>query len=212
MTDHFSVAADTPQKKRFNIAPTQYAPVAISSQGQRALQDMRWGLVPNWARDASIAHKLINARSETAHEKPSFKESFKRRRCLIPTDGFIEWQGGQSVKRPHHIFLPGREIFCFAGIWSQWDSGGETLITYSILTRPANEQLQALHHRMPVVVRPENYDEWIDPDAQRPALSQIIDRSEDIRFTIQEISTRVNSAKNDDPDCLRPVPVNASLF
>ena len=151
----------------YNIAPSQLSPVVINNSEQRELTAMKWGLVPSWAKDEKM--KLINARSETAHEKPSFKNSLRNKRCLIPADGFLEWRG--TEKQPCYIYLKDQALFAFAGLWSTWNSPeGVSLNTYSILTTAANEKLTPIHARMPVILPSEQYETWLAPDSSLDAL------------------------------------------
>lgn len=154
-------------KLRYNIAPTQIIPVIRQeSAGDRMLAQLKWGLIPSWAKDPDIGNRMINARAETLAEKPSFREAFARRRCLVPASGFYEWQKTASgTKQPFYFYLKEREVFGFAGLWEQWlDRGtGEVLETFTIITTAANEVLKPVHDRMPVIIKAENYAEWLDP-------------------------------------------------
>ena len=148
---------------RFNIAPTQQVAV-ISNRDPKALSLMKWGLVPSWAKDPKIGNRMINARSETAAEKPSFRTAFKRRRCLIPADGYYEWSKQGKKKVPMYIRHREREIFAFAGLWESWKSAdGSWLNTCTILTTEANEHIRPVHHRMTVILEPEDYELWLAP-------------------------------------------------
>lgn len=150
---------------RFNIAPTQMIPVVLESKGARLVNQLRWGLIPSWAKDDSIGSKLINARAETLAEKPSFKNAFARRRCLIPASGFYEWQKqAKGAKQPFYFYLQDKPVFGFAGLWESWidKMTGEELETCTIITTTANEVLEPVHERMPVILKPENYDLWLD--------------------------------------------------
>src|SRR5947209_3785240 len=146
---------------RYNIAPTQPVPVVRANGSRRGITSMRWGLIPNWAKDASTSQ--INARSETLLEKPAFKESFERRRCLIPADGFYEWKRSGKSKQPFHFGMTDDSLFAFAGIWDRWRSPqGPTVESCAILTTGANELLRDVHDRMPVILKPEKYQEWLE--------------------------------------------------
>lgn len=205
IAQHFApVQLKTEHGERYNIAPTQNAPVVILSRERRELHSMRWGLIPHWIKDPGEGQPQINARSETVHEKPSFKESFRTRRCLIPADGFIEWKTAGKEKRPHYIFLESREVFAFAGIWSEWKNASSSLKTYSILTTVANSRLAPIHERMPVLLAPVNYDLWLAPDTDFAALRQLFDPFDPEGMGTHEISTAINSYKNDRPDLLNP--------
>lgn len=149
---------------RYNIAPTQPVAVVRGSGARRVIASMRWGLIPNWAKDPSMAQ--INARSETVLEKPAFKESFESWRCLIPADGFYEWKRIGGTKQPFHFGMNDDSLFAFAGIWDSWKSPVDALIeSCAILTTTPNELVNDLHDRMPVILRPEDYDEWLGAPA-----------------------------------------------
>jgi len=182
----------------FNIAPSQISAVVTKSPEGLQLAGMQWGLIPSWSKDAQMGNKLINARSETLHEKPSFQESFKNKRCLIPADGFVEWKG----RRPYYIRPKAQGLFAFAGLWSTWDSGDEPLNTYTIITTEANKTLSPLHSRMPVILHPDNYEKWLT--AESNTLSSFFTPCHDTDLEYFEISTAVNSPKNNDPEILQP--------
>ncbi|TVQ55544.1 MAG: SOS response-associated peptidase, partial [Phycisphaerales bacterium] len=169
----FRAAINFELRRRYNIAPTQVAPVARALDGdrQREVVGMQWGLVPSWAKDPSIGSRMINARSETAAEKPSFRSAFKRRRCLVPASGFYEWKKldpgkKSSAKQPFYIYRADEQPLVMAGLWESWNDpeSEKPLETYSILTTEANEQLRDLHDRMPVILEPEQFDAWLDPE------------------------------------------------
>lgn len=189
-------------KPSYNIAPSQLSPVVVNRSGQRQLTAMKWGLIPSWAKDEKIAWKLINARSETAHEKPSFKNSLKNQRCLIPADGFIEWQGKE--KQPHYIQLKNQPLFAFAGLWSTWNNkNGNSLDTYTILTTEANNTLAPIHARMPVIIESTKYNTWLAPDTSHDAALFTPFPSEE--FDIHLVSKEINSPKNNYPEILQSV-------
>lgn len=150
---------------RYNIAPTQIVPVVVGGQS-RALRLMRWGLVPSWAKEQSIGQKMINARAETLHEKPSFKRLLSGRRCIIPATGFYEWKKDGRRKLPMHFRLKSGGLFGFAGLWDRWkypDGEGRDLESFTIITTSPNEVLRQVHHRMPVMLRREDEARWLDP-------------------------------------------------
>ena len=150
---------------RFNIAPTQLIDVVFEPESKRILSQLKWGLVPSWAKDPDSGNRMINARAETLTEKPSFREAFKSRRCIIPASGFYEWQKVEKgAKQPFYFYLKEREVFGFAGLWESWvdKTTGEKLETATIITTEANEVLKPVHERMPVILKPESYDEWLD--------------------------------------------------
>jgi len=203
---------------RFNIAPTQSAPMVLAdSSGGRRMGLMRWGLVPSWADDPSMGNRMINARSETAAEKPAFRSAFRSRRCLIPADGFYEWRKpstGKGPKTPFHIRPKRGGVMAMAGLWERWqprEDEGEPLLTYTILTRDAASWLRPLHHRMPVILPPELWSDWLDPASGSGQLSSVLDASNDPQLEAREVSTSVNRPANDGPECVRPVEEGETL-
>lgn len=196
---------------RYNIAPTQTVAIVRHSASGRALDFVRWGLIPSWSRDPRIGSSLINARSETAAEKPSFRTAFRKRRCVIPCDGFYEWEAvaGQKLKQPWLIGVRDSPLFGFAGLWESWHAPtGETVETCSILTTSSNELLRPLHDRMPVILDPSDFERWLVPDVQTAETLRALmvsfpaDRMQRFR-----VSTLVNSPKNETAECVRPIPV-----
>jgi putative SOS response-associated peptidase YedK len=208
---------------RFNIAPTQEAPVLARDQAGTRMGLLRWGLIPSWAKEASIGSRLINARSETVAEKPAFRSAFAKRRCLVLADGFFEWtkaeqpeadpvesgpgrRKGKPAKTPHWIHLPSREVFTMAGIWEKWSPPeGEALYTFSILTTEAAPEIRHLHHRMPVILGPESRDTWLDAEADPGNLRSLLGPYAEEAFQAFEVSTLVNSPRNDEPVLIEPV-------
>ncbi len=195
-------------RPRYNIAPTQ--PVAVvrrSTEGEREMVIIYWGLIPSWAKEPDIGNRLINARSETVSEKPSFRSAFKRRRCLVPTDGFYEWQRLNKRKQPHYVCMSDGEPFAFAGLWESWEGEDETVIeSCTILTTEANAFVRPIHNRMPVIVEPGDYDLWLEAEPDRTgALARLMRPYSGDRLTAFPISTWVNNPKNDDARCVEPI-------
>ena len=192
-------------KPRYNIAPTQPAPVIIN-QGGTVLKDMRWGLIPFWAKDEGMGSQLINARSETVRDKPAFRHAFKRHRCLVVADSFYEWQKlpGNPRKQPMRILLRDESPFVFAGLWDTWKkSDGAELETFTIITCEANELMRPIHQRMPVIVKPEHYTMWLDPKNEDvDELAKILIPYPATAMTTHPVSTLVNNPKFDDPRCI----------
>ncbi len=191
-------------RPRYNIAPSQLAP-AITSENPARLSFLKWGLVPSWAKDPAIGSRMINARTETAAEKPSFRAAFKRRRCLVPADGFFEWarQGGR--KAPMYIHLENRDLFAFAGLWeSRARPDGSKLETCAILTTEANELIRPLHHRMAVVLPPEHYDTWLSPKTPAEELMLLMSPYPAEKMRVYEVSPQVNHPANDYPAVIEP--------
>ncbi|MBE2272409.1 MAG: SOS response-associated peptidase [Anaerolinea sp.] len=191
---------------RYNIAPTQTLPV-VTNENPHELTLLRWGLVPSWSKDDSAAAKMINARSETAAEKPSFRTPFKRRRCLIPASGFYEWQQREGGKAPMFIHLKDREVFGFAGLWDMWRSpDGKELKTFTILTTTANEFTQPIHERMPVILHREDYGLWLANDDVPVAKLQALMKPYDAdAMSAYEVSKAVNKVQIDSPECIAPL-------
>jgi len=204
---------------RYNIAPTQ--PVAVIRQNPteptRELSVVRWGLVPSWAKDSSGAAHMINARSETASEKPAFRDALKFRRCLIPADGFYEWQRSGRTKQPYCFEVVGGKLFAFAGLWDRWrDPSGNPVETCSILTTTPNDVTAPVHDRMPVILDPDCYDLWLDPGmSDVRVVSDLLTPYDARLMRCYPVSTRVNHTANDDEECSAPVelaPIQNNLF
>jgi putative SOS response-associated peptidase YedK len=162
---------------RYNIAPTQLIPAVIETDGERAVNEFRWGLIPSWAKDETIGNNLINARAETLAEKPSFKNAYAARRCIIPASGFYEWQKkGAGAKQPFYFYLKDKDVFGFAGLWEEWTDKktGELIETCTIITTAANEVLAPVHDRMPVILKAEDYDRWLDEKEKKPERLQTL--------------------------------------
>ena len=166
IAEEFMLIAAPQLEFRFNIAPTTDVAVVRGDEDGRVLSAMRWGLVPFWADDPSIGAKMINARGETAAEKPSFREAYKKRRCLVIADGYYEWTKVDGGKQPYYFHMPEGRPFAFAGLWESWDKGRlGPLETCTIITTHASEQTRPFHHRMPVILDSQDYDRWLLTDA-----------------------------------------------
>jgi putative SOS response-associated peptidase YedK len=195
---------------RYNIAPTQLvAAVRLDTRsGQRELVMFRWGLIPSWAQDAAIGARMINARAETAADKPAFRAAFRQRRCLVIADGFYEWQKQGSLKQPFYIALRDRKPFGFAGLWEFWkDSQGEAIETCTLLTTEPNDLIRSLHNRMPVILPPDQHELWLNPgiedvDLLRPLLKAYPAEEMDA----YPVSRWVNNPDNEGPRCIEPLP------
>ncbi|HSH14362.1 MAG TPA: SOS response-associated peptidase [Desulfurivibrionaceae bacterium] len=194
---------------RYNIAPSQpVAAVRVSPKsGQRELTHFTWGLIPRWAKDIKIGSRMINARSETAAEKPSFRAAFKYRRCLVPADGFYEWQKLNGGKQPVRIQMQDGGVFAIAGLWEQWISPeGSEIESCTLLTTEPNDLLAQVHNRMPVILSPADYARWLDPAAQHPGEVQDLLRPYPAAaMSYYPVSTYVNRPGNDDPRCIEPL-------
>ena len=190
---------------RYNIAPTQDVPGIIfdPQSGLRELHLFRWGLIPSWAKDMSVGNTMINARSETVQEKPSFRNAFRKRRCLLLADGFYEWKTIEKKKQPFLISLKDQALFAFAGIYEIWkDPEGKEIRSCSILTRGANTFMREIHDRMPVILRsPEEWNAWLDPANAHP--ETLLEAVPEDALIAYAVSTLVNNPRNDSEDCLR---------
>ena len=192
---------------RFNIAPSQPV-LAIPNNGANTADFFIWGLIPMWAKDPSIGNRLINARGETVAEKPSFRGSFKYKRCLILADGFYEWKAnpGKKTKTPYYIHMKDRTPFVLAGLWDSWESSdGSSLKTCTIITTSPNEVMTPIHDRMPVILHPRDYAKWLDASPQTPEnLLPLIKPFPADNMTGHPVSTLVNKPTNDSPELVVP--------
>ncbi|MGH8002172.1 MAG: SOS response-associated peptidase [Brasilonema sp.] len=194
---------------QYNIAPTQMIGTVLYNQAseQREFQKLRWGLIPSWSKEPPDGVKLINARAETVAEKPAFRSAFKYRRCLVLADGFYEWQLHEGQRQPYYFRIHEGKPFAFAGLWEQWKSSKEEEITScTILTTQANELVQPVHERMPVILQQQDYDVWLNPEIQTPeVLQQLLHPYPSEAMTAYPVSKVVNSPKYNIPDCIKPL-------
>ncbi|MFD2045275.1 SOS response-associated peptidase [Ornithinibacillus salinisoli] len=190
----------------YNIAPGQNVLAIIHDGKEKRAGYLRWGLVPSWANDEKIGYKMINARSETAHEKPSFKRLMSRKRCLIIADSFYEWKREGKEKQPKRIQLTDRKLFAFAGLWDKWSNGDNDLFTCTVLTKEANPFMQEIHHRMPIILPKSKEDNWIIPNKwdalEAHQFLQTVDEEE---LSAYNVAPYVNAAKNNDETCIAPL-------
>lgn len=194
---------------RWNIAPTQDAPVIRLENGERRLEMLRWGLVPYWAEEPSIGSRMINARGETVAEKPAFRAAFRSRRCLVPADAFYDWPEEGKDKRPYLFRRPDGAPFAFAGLWEKWvPEGGGVLESFTIVNCAAGPWMARYHSRTPVIIAPEDYEAWLDP-AVEPA--KFIKPPPTDLLTATRVSTYVNKPANDDANCFTPSLEPAAL-
>lgn len=210
LAEHFPIdVSNVEVVENYNVAPAQAILAIAKYEGKNHLVKFHWGLVPFWARDKSIGSRLINARSETVADKPSFRNAFKKRRCLILADGFFEWQGTKGGKQPVYLTLPDDSPMAFAGLWESWDDKGKEAAAYkscTILTRQASASVRPIHHRMPVILRPEAYDPWLNTDIQDTrSLQNIIANEIYTELNNVPVSGRVNSVKNNSSENIEPV-------
>lgn len=202
--DAFSLAEAPDLSPRFNIAPTQLVPI-ITGEARDTLTWVKWGLIPSWSKDDKGASQLINARAETIEEKPSFRSAFKKRRCLVPADGFYEWRKDGDKKKPQYIFLDDREVFAFAGLWETWKNpAGEMVYSCAIITGEPNELIKPMHHRMAVILERDAYADWLDDETPLPVLKNLLSPYPADGMQTYEVSTLVNNARVDSPDLLEP--------
>lgn len=197
----------SPYNPRYNIAPTQNILTIQNLNNHRSLTEKHWGLIPNWAKDKSFASKMINARSESLHEKPSFKEAFKKRRCIIPASGYYEWKKISHKSQPYYITTQD-EIIWMAGLWDEWKNpkNGKVIQSCTIITTEANDILQTIHHRMPVILNETSLDLWLDSSVQEmDFFSNFFKPYSNKCIQIQEVKPIVNNPQNDGPECIESV-------
>lgn len=207
LAEEFGISDPLPEiPTRYNIAPTQEVAAVLEEDEERKLEMLRWGLIPSWADDPAVGNRMINARSETAAEKPSFRTAFRKRRCLILADGFYEWQKTNGGKQPYYIRMEDGSPFAFAGLWESWDKYGGEIRSCTILTTDANKMVGEVHHRMPVILPPETYDLWLDPDMQETEpLLDLLRPYPDDGMEAYPVNRFVNSPSNDDERCVESV-------
>ncbi len=209
----FRVMTGLNLRPRYNIAPTQEAPViGRDENGDRALKMYRWGLVPRWSKALPTSAPMINARAESIAEKPAFRDAFRKRRCLVPADGFFEWTKDKSSgdRRPWRIFAADRPAFAFAGIWEAWrdPAGGAeapVIRSFAIVTTSANDRIAPIHDRMPVMLARADEDAWLAPETPAERLQALLAPYPAELTDFHRVDSRVNSVRNDDPDCIKPL-------
>ena len=190
---------------RWNIAPTQTAPVVrLGDDGARQLAMLRWGLVPGWAKDLAFGAHAINARAESVAEKPTFKEALRRRRALVPADGYYEWMVTGKTKQPYRFTLKGEGIMVFAGLWERWGTGADTVETFGFVTTDASPDVTPVHDRMPVLLEPQDWAVWLDPKTTVPDLLARLKPPPAGRLVHHPVSIRVNSARSEGPELALP--------
>ncbi len=211
----FKLLGVPPLEPRYNIAPTEEAAVvraagaagAAGEASNRRLDLLRWGLIPSGASDPAIGNRLINARAETVAQKPSFRSAFKYRRCLVPADGFYEWQKTQHGKQPYSVRMAAAEVFALAGLWERWEgAAGGAVESFTIITTTPNELVERLHDRMPVILRPDEFDRWLDPHYRdTSALHRLLRPYPANEMTAHPVSRYVNKPENKGPECIDPI-------
>ncbi len=197
---------DVPElRPRYNIAPSQ--PIAAVRQDrwrQREFAMLHWGLIPFWADDPKIGYRTINARAETVATKPSFRAAFKKRRCLVIADGYFEWKKRDGKKQPYFFHLNDDRPFAFAGLWERWEGDGEEIESCTILVTEANARQKAIHDRMPVILSPQDYDAWLDPDVDGKRVEPLLRPYSHDDLETYRVSTTVNKPQNDVEECVQP--------
>lgn len=207
----FKVGANNPNlfQPRYNIAPSQMIDVVFTPESEPILSQLKWGLVPSWAKESDIGNRMINARAETITKKPSFREAFKSRRCVIPASGFFEWQKKSAgAKQPFYFYLKEKEVFGFAGLWEEWldKNTGELLETCAIITTEANEVLKPVHERMPVILKTESYDEWLDAKVKDTGkLQKFLVPYPAAEMSSHPVSRSVNIPDTNSPELIAPL-------
>ena len=191
-------------RPRWNGAPTQdFAACRLGADCSRQASRLRWGLIPFWAKDMKIGSRLINARAETADSKPAFRSAFKSRRCLVPADGWFEWVREGGSKSPRFLSIADGSIASFAALWERWDGGGDAVESFAIITTEASPDLAHVHARQPAIVDPSRFDDWLDPDAPKEALLEIVRPPHPGPYEVLPVSCLVNNVRNDGPEVLR---------
>ncbi|MBW3539706.1 MAG: SOS response-associated peptidase [Planctomycetes bacterium] len=215
LVEIFGVGDVPRMEARYNIAPTQPIAVVRIENGRRRLALVHWGLIPSWADDPKIGNRMINARAETAATKPAFRSAFKRRRCLVPADGFYEWKKtAGSRKQPYHLTTRDGRPFAMAGLWECWNGKeGDQIESCTILTTAANELVRPLHDRMPVILPPPAWEHWLDPEVEdADELQGLLASLPPDQMQAVPVSTAVNNPKHDTPQCLEPLAEQGTLF
>ena len=211
LAKRFGLEAVTDLEPHYNIAPTQLVTVIRVDRHtlQRRLVQLRWGLIPSWVKDPSIGNRLINARAESVAEKPAFRSAFRFRRCLVLADGFYQWKKGKVGRQPYLFKMADGKTFAFAGLWETWTGPeSDTIESCTLLTTDANEIMLPIHDRMPVILKPQHYDLWLDPKVRdQGLLKQLLSPYPFEEMVVQPVSPKVNKASYDAPDCVEVIPV-----
>jgi putative SOS response-associated peptidase YedK len=208
LAEQFDVDEAFHEAPRYNVAPTQNVWIIRINQqsGQREMRAVKWGLIPSWAKDPSMGNRLINARCESVQTKPAFKSCFRFRRCLVPADGFYEWENTGKVRQPHLFRMADGSPFAFAGLWDRWKApDGRITESCTIITTPANEKIISIHDRMPAILKPGDYGIWLDPKARPDMLLKLLVPFSSELMTGTPVSAKVNKATYEGPDCIEPI-------
>ncbi len=209
LVDFFEVRNSLAVVPRYNIAPSQDVPVVRADAQGRELALLRWGLIPHWAKEEKIGYKMINARAETVADKPSFRDAFRHRRCLIPATGFYEWKPIEGGKQPYNIQIGKGALFAFAGLWASWKSkAGKRLESCTIIVTEANAAITTIHDRMPVILSPDDYKTWLEPKISDPnRLKPLLRPCPAPWVHAYPVSRMVGSPKNDRSECITPLAI-----
>ena len=192
-------------KPRYNIAPSRDIAIIRNAGTEPELVMARWGLVPHWSRESRSKYSTINARIESVAEKPTYRTPFRRRRCLIPADGFYEWKQDAGSKVPHYVRMKDGKVFAFAGLWDRWEGEDGSIESCTIIVMPANQVMKPIHERMPAIIAPADYDLWLDPGVtEKKQIMKCLSGAPSSRLTAYPVSTLVNSPKNEDERCIQP--------
>jgi putative SOS response-associated peptidase YedK len=206
ITEAFQLERLPNYETRYNIPPCQKILAVVRlDDGRHKAVNLFWGLIPPWAKDPGIGHRLINARAETVAEKPSFRTAFQRKRCLIPANGFYEWAKTDQGKQAHHIHRIDDGLFAFAGLWEHWEKDAETLYSCSIITTAANALIQPIHERMPVIIGKQHYDDWLDKQQPPDRLQALLAHDAYQKMAVTPVSDWVNNPVHDDKRCIAAV-------
>jgi putative SOS response-associated peptidase YedK len=202
----FGASAGIFLRPSYNIAPSQQIVVCRRvDMGWRELVLLRWGLIPHWAKDPRTGYSMINARAETVADKPAYRDAFKKRRCLIPTDGFYEWKPGKPRKQPYFIHRQDGEPFAFAGLWEHWEQEGYAIDSCTIIVTQANKLITPIHDRMPVILPPEHFEQWLDPGQNKDALLSLLKPCADREMEAYPVGLAVNKPENNGPGLIERV-------
>lgn len=201
---HFNATGDIHYSPRYNIAPSQNVPVIRLGKAGREISLMHWGLIPHWSKESKLKYSTINARAETLEQKPVYRTPFKRTRCLVPASGFYEWKKVAGGKQPY-LIKSKSGLMAFAGLWDHWEKHNEAIDSFTIIVTDANKKVMAIHDRMPVILHPNHYDQWLDPNTPADLLKSVLVPWNEDDTELRPVSTYVNSPRNDDPKCMESV-------
>lgn len=209
MAEQLGLKVIPPLSPRYNIAPSQLVACVRTNpeSRQRECREVKWGLVPSWAKDPSVGNKLINARGETVAEKPAFRKAFKQQRCLVLADGFYEWKQEGKIKQPYYVRFKDQRLFAFAGLWERWEKNeAHPLETCTLITTAPNAVMESIHHRMPVILTSKDYAVWLDPSLQAiERINALLRPYPPEEMEAYPVSQLVNNPRYDRPECVVPI-------